>query len=190
MYRVEIIDSRGDATRAAAGFGGTGSQPFLCGSDGFTISWDGKSDDLHAPFIESTCTLDFLIEGTYHRQLWSQLQLMEDDRFGVAIWEHEPSASSSTSTTTADPSPDGTWAPVWFGILQAEGVEFVDHETNEFLRLTFTDGLPRLNEILFQDDSGDNITAVKTLAELIEICLAKIPTATLYGYGFERAPEP
>ena len=184
VYRVEIIDSRGDATRAAAGFGGTGSQPFLCGSDGFTISWDGKSDDLHAPFIESTCTLDFLIEGTYHRQLWSQLQLMEDDRFGVAIWEHEPSASSSTSTTTADPSPDGTWAPVWFGILQAEGVEFVDHETNEFLRLTFTDGLPRLNEILFQDDSGDNITAVKTLAELIEICLAKIPTATLYGYGF------
>lgn len=184
VYRVEIIDSGGHASRALAGFGGSGSQHFLLGADGVTINWDGGADDTHAPFMGSTLSLDFLVEGVYHRQLWSQIQQMQDDRFGVALWRHQPDGNSSTSTTTPDSDPDGAWRLEWTGLLLAENVQFVDHESHEMLRLEFSDGLARLNEVDFLDSSGDPFTGSMTLAQLVDICLGKIATSSLFGYAF------
>ena len=181
VYRVEIIDSGGHATRALAGFGGTGSQPFLLGSDGVTISWD--SDDIHEPVISSELTLDMVVEGTYHRQLFAALSGVEDDRFGVALWRHAPDAQSSTGPE-ADDTPSGTWALEWVGLIDAEGVEFVDHEVNELLRLTARDGLARLNSIPYLDDSDNPFEDSVPLSTTVLRCLGKIPTADLFGYGF------
>ena len=108
---------------------------------------------------------------------------MEDDRFGLVIYEHLPNDSSSTSTTTPDPTPSGFWRPIWVGILRAEGVEYVDHDQIQSLRLTFSDGLAMLNDIEFLKSNGAVVNDKTILADIVGFCLDKLPTKSLWGYG-------
>lgn len=181
IYRVEIIDSGGDSTRAAAGFSGTGSQPFLLGADGATVVWNGASDDFHAPFLESEMTVDMVVEGTYHRQLFTQISQSEQDRFGAVLMKFVAGPNSDAD------DPDGEFEIHWAGLLQHEQIEFVDHESNELLRLTFTDGLSRLNDAPFLDDNGDAFDGALRLSEIVQKCLGKIPTSPIFGYLSESA---
>lgn len=193
-YRVEIIDSKGgdggfDFAHPTTGTP-TRTAPMLLGPDGVTISYDGSSDNTHDTFLHSKLTLDMVVEGSYHRELFQKIKLTEEGRFGVVLFRHEPSGSSSDSLTTSGDI-TGEWRIEWVGVLQPEGTEFVDHEVNELLRLTFTDGMAGLNERLYSDANNNLITGRQTILGIVASCLAKIPTSTIFGYdwGVSSAAE-
>lgn len=189
VYRVEIIDSKaGVASQRGFSHGDTENDhpDFLLGPDGCTITYDGSADNTHETILTSKLTLDMVVEGSYHRALFDQIKLMEEGRFGVCLWRHEADAStSSTSTTTDDPTPSGTWALEWVGVLLPEGVEFVDHEVNQMLRLEFSDGLAGLNDQVWAQSNGDPLTGRQNLAAIVAMCLSKIPTSSIFGYAFD-----
>lgn len=187
VYRVEIIDSEGGDGGFSFAHPTTGTQtktaPILLGADGCTITYNGSADNTHDTFISSTLTMDVVIEGTWSRELWQKIKIQQEERFGVCLFRHEAGSGSSSSLTTSG-NITGEWRLEWVGLLQPEGVEFVDHEVNELLRLKFDDGLARLNEKVFRSVNGTPLTGINHLGGIVTNCLARIPTYTIFGYSF------
>lgn len=182
VWRVEILDST--TTNDGFSFSDNDPQYFVLGPDGFTLTWDGKSDTAHSAFIASNLTFDFLINDNNLKQLASVLGSTVDERFAVGLFKHVPNTStSSTSTTVQDPSPTGYWAPEWFGIVIPEDVKVLDNEPNSFMRIKANDGLAILNSVQYIDDDGSLFENRDSLAKTIARCLSKIPTSTLWGFN-------
>ena len=173
-YRLEILDSQTTST----GFPFSNSSPaeFMLGRDGVTIDWDGADDDLHDPIISSTLTADFLLEGSHHWAFPSVLAGASEDRFAVALFHLELDATSTTA------SPSGKWRPEWFGVLIPEGVEYVANESNEFLRITASDGLATLNEIPYSKADGSAHTSLRDLGKHLSDVFENLPTASLWSF--------
>lgn len=170
LFRVEILDSVVSST--GFNFANNDPTPFNIGRDGVTISWDGSTDDLHSPIIPSTATFDFLLEGTRHWAFPDVLASSVEDRFLVAVFQ-----------VTPIPGVDPRLVPVWFGTLAPEGISYVSHESNEFLRITAHDGLAALNDIPYQDDDGEPYTTDGSLAKHLQRVFEKLPTASLWRFG-------
>jgi hypothetical protein len=182
VWRVEVLDSV--TTSDGFSFADDAPQGFRLGPDGATLSYKGKGESLHSPFVNSELTFDFLLEGTYRIQLATELAKCKDERFAVGLFKHKPHpASSSTSTTTQDPSPTGYWVPEWFGIIKPEGVERLTNEPNSFLRITATDGLEILNQVDYKKPDGTFYDDAPRLIQVIGRCLQYLPTAKLWGFN-------
>ena len=180
-WRVEILDN----TTTTDGFSFSDSDPqgFRLGPDGCTLDWSGKGDTMHDPFIESTLTLDFLLEGTRRQQLKTELSKGLENRFAVGLFKHIPHPiNSSTSTTEQDTTPAGYWVPEWFGVIQPDGVQSLTNEPLSFLRITAVDGLGLLNQKDFLQLNGQVYDDEATLAKTIGRCLEKLPTFKLWGW--------
>ncbi|MGI9587815.1 MAG: hypothetical protein ACR2MR_06370 [Dietzia maris] len=175
LYRVEILDSVTSST--GFNFSNGSPQSFDLGRDGVTISWDGSADELHDPIVSSTLTMDFLLAGTRHWIFSEVLAGSVEDRFLVALFRFAPTQNSVTNNL------DGKFVPEWFGTLSPEGIEYVSNESNEFLRLTASDGLAALNDVPYQQADGTIYSTDVTLAEHLGRVLEKLPTSSLWSFA-------
>ena len=180
-WRVEILDS----LTSLDGFNFSDSDPqgFRLGPDGCTLDWSGKGDTMHDPFIESTLTLDFLLEGTRRQKLKTELSQGLENRFAVGLFKHVPHpTNSSSSATTQDTTPAGFWVPEWFGVIQPDGVQSLTNEPLSFLRIKAVDGLGLLNQTDFLQANGLVYEDEATLSKTVGRCLEKLPTSKLWGW--------
>lgn len=131
---------------------------------GFTLDYDGATDHVASPIVPSKCEVTFIIENDDHERMITRLKAATDGRFGLAIYKSDGT----------------TWQPFWAGPLVHEAIEWELHDQAFLITLTASCGLNRLADIPFNDDQGDPYQGLMPLAELISICLDKIPTAPFW----------
>ncbi len=162
-WRVEFIDSD------INGYGDFGLSSVGCHEadlteEGFTLSWDGPTDHIGASVIPSSCEVTFVIDTAGLELLKGAIRDNDDARFGLAVYYDD----------------GGThWKPWWVGVLNHEAIEYELQDRPYLFTVRASCGLNRLRNIPF-NNAGDAYLGKKTMAELVSICLNKIPTANFW----------
>lgn len=163
-WRVEVIDHD---TTAHAEFGlSSTADPYdvELTDDGFVLSWDGPSDHVGAALIPSSCEITLAIETAAMEPLVSRIKASDDARFGLAVYYDDGGAN---------------WNPWWVGTLNHEAIEYETKDRPYLVKLVASCGLQRLRNIEFTDN-GSAYLDKYSMAELIAICINKIPTSDFW----------
>ena len=173
-WRVEFIDN--DIASGHTDFGLSSSDDphdVNLTDDGFILSWDGPNDHIGGAVIPSTCTVTMVLETAVMENIHAAIRDADDDRFGVAVYMDDGSTD---------------WVPWWVGTLNHEATEFELIDLPNLITLTASCGLNRLRNLQWADD-GDQVLGQKTLAELMALCINKIPTANFWAGGDNQFKE-
>lgn len=162
-WRVEFIDSD------VNGYGDFGLSSVGChevnlGDDGFRLSWDGPTDHIGAGVVPSSCEVTFVMDSAGLELVKSAIRDANDARFGLAIYFDDGGTS---------------WRPWWVGTLNHEAIEYELQDLPYLFTVRASCGLNRLRNVPF-NNAGVAFVGKKTLAELVAICLNKIPTANFW----------
>ena len=185
-YRIEIIDT-GDSAGTFSQSETTVTRFRMEGDTGFRLEYDGDTDNRHTPLVPSTLQIAVLVDEDAIEELVTALQTSPDNRFGLAMYIHEPDNNSGDgvgsvgSMAFADAS--GWWRPVWFGTILSDQTESVLQSNGDFFEITANCGLVLLNDEPFIKDDGTRFTDIQPLSRQIGRCLAKLPTASLWGWN-------
>ena len=165
-WRVEFIDN--DTASGHTEFGLSASadpHDVELTSDGFVVSWDGPTDHLGGSVIPSSCVVEMVLTTATMENIHAAIRDADDERFGLAVYLNDGSSD---------------WVPWWVGTLVHEAIEYELQDLPNIIRLRASCGLNRLRNVEFTNN-GSEYLGQKTFAELIAICLNKIPTANFWA---------
>ena len=171
-WRVEFIDSE------INGYGDFGLSSVGChevnlGDDGFRLSWDGPTDHIGAAVVPSSCEVTFVMDSAGLELVKEAIRDANDARFGLAVYFDDGGSN---------------WRPWWVGTLNHEAIEYELQDLPYLFTVRASCGLNRLRNIPF-NNAGVAFVGKKTLAELIAICLNKIPTANFWLNNEDQLKE-
>lgn len=152
-WKIDIHDS--DYSSSAS--------EFTVGGDGFTLSYDGKADDLLDPIIGSSLEFTFYEENNTHESALDIISTAEEGRFTVEI--------------TKDP--DGSPAKYWVGVVLPEMVSRPDVYWPRPTTISATCDLGNLKNIDFNND-GTSYTGKESMRVILLECLRKVRTTTTH----------
>ena len=176
QYRVEIIDTK--LTSSGFNWNRENAVEFNLGADGFTLTHEGSSNDLHQSIVTSNVSIDFYTQNESHDRLFDQINASGDHRFGIMIYRYIGNSIDSTPE-----NPNAKTVPIWVGLINPEGTTREISKSGKFLRLNAHCGLASLNNIPYLKDDGTKYTDTPRLTTIIQRCLKHIPTTSLWGYN-------
>jgi len=151
-YRINIIKKTGAS--------GT-NVPFLCTSEGFTMTMEGGDDSMIAPIKTTSVTFNFIIQDTTTDIIddLNQTAVNNEDEWAVLIERY-----------------NSGWKRYWIGIMLADLVEVQDAPVR-ILSIKAVDGLTKLKykQLPLGAEAGA-YNGTRSMIQLIKICLNEIPT--------------
>ena len=142
--------------------GGGSPDIFLCTSEGFVLSMDGKDDDLLAPIKTSSVTFNMVVpEGSSLESIFDDLNTAaseNENEYIVTIYRYY----------------DGAWRRYWFGVLLSDLAEIQDTSPNRIVKIKAVDGLTKLKYKQFNNTNTEG--GERSMLNIIKLCLSQIPT--------------
>lgn len=128
QYKVEIYDDT---------FSGT-STSFVVDGSGFTLDYQGQTDDIVSPIIGSSCTINAYNENSVFDAFVTALFTSQEDRFYMKVLLHDGSGYEN----------------YWSGIILQDLVSEFDESKPRLVSIVATDGIGHLahKDFISSDD--------------------------------------
>ena len=167
LFKVEIHDE--DYTGEA--------EAFTVASDGFTLNYNGETDDIVSPIIGSSCTISAYNNSSAFDTFISALKNYQEKRFTVRIYGEADTIQDGLvfDFYETELPPDNGLRLYWCGIVMQDLVTVEDTHKPYVFQITAVDGIGHLASKEYS--STDNIT----IEGFIESAVDAIGIDSLYA---------
>lgn len=167
LFKVEIHDED---------FSGT-AEAFTVASDGFTLNYNGETDDIVSPIIGSSCTISAYNNSSAFDTFISALKNYQEQRFTVRIYGEADTIQDGLvfDFYETELPPDNGLRLYWCGIVMQDLVTVEDTHKPYVFQITAVDGIGHLAS---KEYTG--ITDV-TIESFIESAVDAIGIDSLYA---------
>ena len=148
-YKIEIFQDGYTST----------SSSFVVDSSGFTLQYQGQTDDIVSPIIGSTCTIIAYNETGAFDNFINKLYLRQEEDFFMKVSQYNGS----------------TYDTYWTGIVLQDLVTELDEAKPRAFKIVASDGIGHLAHEEYQQD-GD-----VTIEELIEAAVGSLGYDEMYA---------
>ncbi len=167
LFKVEIHDED---------FSGT-AEAFTVASDGFTLNYNGETDDIVSPIIGSSCTISAYNNSSAFDTFISALKNYQEKRFTVRIYGEADTIQDGLvfDFYETELPPDNGLRLYWCGIVMQDLVTVEDTHKPYVFQITAVDGIGHLAS---KEYTG---TTDVTIESFIESAVDAIGIDSLYA---------